>query len=162
MNAALRSLSTVVLMCLVFGCGTIMQGTTQEVGVTSNPSDATVAVNGESRGTTPLVLDLKRKGTYLVTLELDGYEPYETTLTRSTSGWVWGNILFGGLAGLAVDAVTGGMYKLTPEQIVAEFRRTESAATILHDDGGIYIAVVMQPRADWEKIGVLRSSESEM
>lgn len=32
----------------------------------------------------------------MVGIKLDGYEPYELTLTRKTSGWVIGNILFGG------------------------------------------------------------------
>jgi hypothetical protein len=56
----------------------------------------------------------------LVKIELPGYMPYETNLIRKVDGWIAGNIVFGGLIGLAVDAITGGMYKLTPEQIQSE------------------------------------------
>lgn len=47
-------------------------------------------------GTTPVIAKLERKQSHLVRLELDGYQPYETTLTKSVSGWVWGNLVFGG------------------------------------------------------------------
>ncbi len=48
---------------------------------------------------------------------MPGYQPFEATLTRSVSGWVWGNIVIGGLIGLAVDSISGGLYSLAPEQI---------------------------------------------
>jgi hypothetical protein len=38
---------------------------------------------------------------------------------------VWGNIVFGGIIGLAVDAITGGLYKLAPEQVSAQLARGE-------------------------------------
>ena len=52
-------------------------------------------------------------------VEFPGYQPFEATVTRSVSGWVAGNILFGGLIGLSVDAISGGLYTLGPEQITA-------------------------------------------
>jgi hypothetical protein len=38
-----------------------------------------------------------------------------------TSTWEWGNIIFAGLIGLAVDAWTGGMYELSQDKVSAEF-----------------------------------------
>ena len=52
-------------------------------------------------------------------IELPGYQPAESTITRGTSRWVLGNLLFGGLIGVVVDATSGGLYALTPEQISA-------------------------------------------
>ena len=92
----------------------------------------------------------------MVKIELDGYQPYETNLTRSTSGWVWGNIVFGGLIGLVVDASAGGMYKLTPDQIDSELRSAHAEA--LSNDG-LFIAVVLKADPSWEKIGSLTSSK---
>ena len=48
------------LVGMAVGCATLMQGTTQEVGISSTPSRATVSVNGGERGTTPVAVDLKR------------------------------------------------------------------------------------------------------
>ncbi len=139
------------------GCGTIMQGTTQQVGISRSPTNANVTINGQDYGSTPMILDLKRKDSHMVRIQLDGYEPYETNITRKTSGWVWGNIVFGGLIGLAVDAAAGGMYKLTPEQIEAELRAPLTNSVI--GDDGLFIAVVLNPKPSWERIDSLRSNE---
>lgn len=135
----------------LISCATIMQGTTQTVGISSSPSGALVTVDGKAMGKTPVMADLKRKDNHTVQIKLAAYEPHEMTITRSLSGWVVGNILFGGLIGLAVDAITGGMYKLTPAQINGEL--VKSVATT---DGDIlYVAVVLEPDPSWEKIGQL-------
>jgi uncharacterized protein YceK len=107
------------------GCCSIMHGTRQEIGVSSYPTGARVFVNGSQVGMTPATLELKRNASQRIRLELDGYQPYEMSLTKSTSGWVWGNIIFGGIIGLAVDAIDGALYKLSPEQISAQLSRGE-------------------------------------
>lgn len=134
-----------------------MQGTTQEVGISSQPSNAVVTINGQDHGTTPMIIDLKRKDSHMVRINLEGYQPYESSLTRSTSGWVWGNIVFGGLIGLVVDATAGGMYKLTPEQISAELRavQTDSITAV----NGLFISVVLEADPSWEKVGTLTSDK---
>jgi hypothetical protein len=122
------------------------------VGVSSTPTDATVVVDNMERGNTPVALDLKRKNQHTVRIEMDGYEPYEVTLTKSTSGWVWGNIVFGGFIGLAVDAITGGLYKLNPAQV--EARLAEETAELDADDEGVYLFVTLQPKVEWERLDV--------
>jgi|SRR5690554_5426773 len=151
-------LTIIMVLMLVFtqACGTIMQGTTQQIGINSNPSKASVTINGQNKGATPMIVDLKRKDSHMIRIELDGYEPYETTLTRKVSGWVWGNIVFGGLIGLVVDASAGGMYNLTPEQISAELRGGQLSYNENND--GFFIAVVLEPNSEWEKIGSLKSN----
>jgi hypothetical protein len=152
MRQTVATLVILSLLLVTVGCGSIINGTTQQVGISSNPSSARVSVNGELRGSTPVVLDLRRKNTHFLKLELDGYEPYETTLTRSTSGWLWGNIVVGGLIGLVIDASTGGMYKLTPQQVSAELRQ-RSAAVVVEEGLVIAFAPTADPR--WEKVGQL-------
>jgi hypothetical protein len=112
-----------------------------------------VTVNGKELGTTPLVAKLRRKDKHAVRIEMEGYAPYEMALSRSTSGWVWGNIVFGGIPGLAVDAITGGLYKLKPEQI--EGKLGESAAQVRHETDVLVVAVVLKPEAGWERIATL-------
>lgn len=142
-----------VLVMAGSGCATIVQGSSQEVGVSSSPSGASISVNGMPMGTTPALLDLRRKDRHLLRMELAGYQPYEIALTRSVSGWVWGNLAFGGIPGLAVDAITGGMYKLTPEQVAAEMRVSTASADARSET--LYIAVVLTPNPEWEQVGQL-------
>jgi hypothetical protein len=138
---------------LVAACATIMQGTSQEVSIASSPTGARLFLDGVDAGKTPLAASLKRKDKHTIRIEMEGYQPFEMALGRGTSGWVWGNIVFGGLPGLAVDAITGGMYKLQPEQVQA----TLSQATAAMDDrtDALVVTVVLRPDPTWEKIGNL-------
>jgi len=38
----------------------------------------------------PVIADLSRKDHHIVKIELDGYQPFEATVTRRVSGWVLG------------------------------------------------------------------------
>ncbi len=146
-----RALLAAALSLLIAGCATIMHGTQQDVGFGSVPTNARIAVDNQRTATTPAVMKLSRKDNHIVRIELDGYLPYEATLTRSVSGWVWGNIVIGGLVGLAVDAISGGLYKLTPEQMTATLGRQAGAAA----DGTLQVHVVLRADPAWERIGQL-------
>lgn len=145
--------------CLILGCATIIHGSKQDVGVSSSPTSANVIVDNQSMGQTPMTATLSRKDHHTVRIELEGYQLYETRLTRKASGWVFGNIIFGGIPGLIVDAITGGLYKLTPEQVEAELRKSETA--LIEKNSDIFISVVLQPDPGWEKIGQLKKVGSQ-
>jgi uncharacterized protein YceK len=147
------SLLALVLTIGVYGCATIMHGTSQDIGITSHPTGARVTIDNQEFGTTPVVAKLSRKDNHTIHMELPGYQPDDATVTRSTSGWVWGNIVFGGLIGLAVDAISGGLYKLTPEEVTGDLVATGQGEL---DGADIIIAVVLQPDPSWEKIGKLQ------
>jgi hypothetical protein len=52
-----------------------------------------------------------------------------------------------------VDAASGGLYKLTPEQVAGELgKRSANAVT----REGLYVRVVMAADPRWEKVGQLR------
>ena len=125
-------------------CATVTSGGSQQpVAITSIPSRAVVKVNGWERGTTPGVFRLPRNTPAMVSLELQGYEPYQIYLSRSINGWFWVNIPFFPL-GLIVDAATGAMYKLTPERISVEMRERRWQSGV-DEEGGFYILVLMEP-----------------
>ena len=155
-----RTLSRIVFFALggllVAACATIMQGTSQEVSVSSTPTGARVLVDGAEMGKTPLVASLKRKDKHVVRVELEGYQPFEMALGRATSGWVWGNIVFGGIPGLAIDAITGGMYKLKPEEIQATLAQSAALSTDPETDR-LVVTVVLRPDPAWERIGTLEA-----
>lgn len=147
----LCGLSAMALMAA--GCATLMQGTTQSISISSVPTDAEVIIDGMQFGRTPVIADLSRKDQHIVTIVLDGYEPYGTSLTKTMSGWAWGNIAFGLFIGLAVDAISGGLYNLSPEQIEAELEAQVSDCP--GSEEGLFIIAVLSADPDWERIGTL-------
>lgn len=134
------------------GCATIMHGTRQDVGISSTPTGASVSIDNIETGKTPFIAHLRRKDNHVVRMELAGYQPFEATLTRSVSGWVWGNLAFGGLIGLAVDGISGGIYKLTPEQISGALPSAQAS----NQRDGLYFIAVLKPHSDWLKVGQLQ------
>ncbi len=161
MNKTSGKVTLITLFALfLMGCGSLINGSTEFVGVTSSPSGAEVEINKTKIGETPLTQELSRKDTHSIKISMDGYESHEMIINRTTSGWVWGNILFGGLIGLAVDASTGGMYKLKPNEINAQL--TESGRASLQDgesDINLFVELVEKVDDNWEKIGQLEMSE---
>lgn len=158
-NMFLKAVSVIlcfVVLGLMAGCASIMHGTTQGVGFSSTPTGALITVDNKPCGNTPTIVELRRKDTHIVKIEMPGYLPFEATITRSVSGWVWGNIVFGGLIGLAVDAITGGLYKLAPEQVSAVLQKKGMSS--LYRDDTIYVATVLQPDKSWQRIGELQKA----
>ncbi len=148
----------VSLSVLVWSCATIMHGTTQKIGISSSPSGAKVVINNVEYGTTPTFAQLKRGDDHIVKISLEGYQTAELTITKSVSGWVWGNIVFGGLIGLAVDAISGGLYKLTPEQLHAELKKEGIG---LNDrENSLVVFTVLKPKIEWQKIGSLKIKDN--
>jgi hypothetical protein len=143
-----------VALLLITGCATIIHGTRQDVGISSTPTGASVTIDNLRSGTTPVFSKLRRKENHVVRIALPGYQPMDLTLTSSVSGWVWGNVAIGGLIGLAVDAISGGMYKLSPEEISAALGAT-SAGTATKSGDGIYVVVVLKPEENWVKVAQL-------
>lgn len=133
------------------GCATIMQGPKQQMSISSTPSAAQIMIDGANVGVTPMIAQLERKKSHVVRIIAPGYQPYEIPITKSVSGWVAGNLVFGGLIGLAVDAMTGSMYKLSPDTVNGML--TQSTAMGPRDQ--IVVRVVLAPDPSWEKIGQL-------
>ena len=145
-----------LLMLGLAGCASIIHGTHQDVGITSAPTGASVTIDNLQSGITPVFAKLTRKNNHIVRIELPGYELLDLTVTHSVSGWVWGNVAIGGLIGLAVDAISGGMYKLSPEQLSATLNASRTHASMSKTDDGIYLFVVLKSQSNWEKVAQLQ------
>ncbi len=103
-----------VLLC---SCSTIINKTTQEISIKSEPGNAKLSIDGKKFGTTPQVVNIDRGMNHLVKLELAGYEPYEIQITTEMSSWVWLNVFNGFIPGFAIDYLSGSMYCLFPTDI---------------------------------------------
>ena len=113
-----------------------------------------MTVDGKILGHTPVTASLTRKDNHTIRIALAGYQPYEMNVTHHVSGWVWGNIIFGGLIGLAVDAITGGLYSLDSQQVMAQLAQAHSSAVIRRN--GVYVLLVAAPDPTWERIASLQ------
>jgi hypothetical protein len=111
----IRGMAVVLVLLKLSGCATIVSGKTQEVVFDSSPSGARIEVNGATRGMTPSKVVLTKKENNPIVIKKEGFKPVTVVPSKGTSGWFWGNIVFGGLFGSTTDGVTGGMYKFAPD-----------------------------------------------
>ena len=126
----LRFAALAVLLLTAPACATIVQGEHQSVPIDSDPSGATVLVDGIEMGETPTILSLERGEDHTVVLQRDGYREVTLRLDKDFDfvPTVVGNLFSWGIFGFAVDYVTGAAYDLTPEQIT---RTLEAQGTAL-------------------------------
>jgi hypothetical protein len=103
------------------GCASITRGSTETWTADSDPTNAELRTSHGHTCTTPCTLELKRNQNFTVHIEREGYEPVEANVGHSTAGAggvaMAGNILFGGLIGVAVDAATGATQDLEPNPL---------------------------------------------
>ena len=105
----LAALCLLILSCLQMGgCATILNGDHQPVAFSSEPENATVKIDGVAMGKTPCVIPVARKGgDKLVQLELAGHKTVMLELDNQIAAAGFGNILFGGIIGVGIDAASG-------------------------------------------------------
>lgn len=113
------------------GCATITRGTTETLSIQSEPPGASVELSNGQTCRTPCSLEVKRKNEYLVYLRKDGFEPAQMTVTpkvaASGAAGMTGNVLFGGIIGLGVDAATGASKSLNPNPAHVHLRVADPA-----------------------------------
>ena len=162
MKNLITKAGVILISLLLTNCAAIVHGNKQLVDISSQPAGAKVYIDNHVYGSTPTSVKLKRIGRfpgessykkqYQVKIELEGYYPYEMKINRTVDGWFFGNILIGGLIGIIVDAASGSMFRLTPDQVVATMGRNN---TVMQNGDNIYIAVSLEIDSEWEKIGQL-------
>lgn len=117
----MRFAASIACVVLLSGCATIMEGTSQSVAIATAPAGALCNVDraGAHLGTvaaTPGSLRLdKSKNDLSVSCTKDGYQPASLTQSPKFVGTTFGNIVAGGLIGVAVDAASGANYEYPAE-----------------------------------------------
>jgi hypothetical protein len=103
---------TFAAACLA-GCGTITQGTSQNITITSTPpgGHCDLTRKGEHVATldkTPGTVKVdKTKNDMLLTCTLVGYQDASSNLESGYGAGTFGNIILGGGIGWAIDSATG-------------------------------------------------------
>ena len=109
---------------LVAGCATITRGKQDVLEIQTTPAGAQVQTsNGFSCGSTPCALKMDRRSDLVVNITKKGCKPVAINVTHKTANagaaGVAGNVLVGGIIGLAVDGATGASQDLVPNPVVA-------------------------------------------
>jgi PEGA domain len=122
------------------GCATIVNGRTQAVTVTSEPSGAQVFIGSQLVGVTPARVELKRRDAHIVLrLEKEGFSREEIALKRSVSAWVAG------------DAV--GLNPLSCQGL----NSADQCPALLAANIGTLVAVDFLTGAAYKHLGVVRA-----
>lgn len=145
MKCARSFVLIISISVLTPGCASIVEGKRQAISIETRAEGKPIA--GAScrlenrRGawllTTPNVAEVQRDYEDLVVrCELDGHDPGITTAKSSTKGMAFGNILFGGIIGAAVDVGSGAAYDY-PSIIRVELgqKRTAQSGTRSNTSG---------------------------
>lgn len=119
------------------GCATIINGTSQDVAVRSDPAGAKVKTTNGTECITPCELNLKRRHDLRVDLQREGYKPTYVLVQSRTGGAVAGNILMGGIVGGIVDSSNGATNTLYPEPVSVKLAPLNSSdeAMLLNEKG---------------------------
>jgi len=106
-------------------CATLTKGTTQQVSInTPGVQAATCTLNSSAIGTkvvnTPAVIVLdKSQDAIAVTCKKECYQDGVAIIASNTESMSAGNIVFGGVIGLGVDAASGAMNKYNADNQIA-------------------------------------------
>ncbi len=131
----MRRFAALLSIVALPGCATMMEGTGQSVSVATTPAGATCEMDraGTKLGMvnpTPGSLRIdKSKNDLDVTCSKPGYQQARTSTSPKFVGTTFGNIVFGGLIGVAVDAATGANYEY-PSEIKVELAPAPPATAI--------------------------------
>lgn len=140
MPQLLRLMASMAILALCTGCASIVSGTNQSLSVTSAGPGGNDVVGAKCRlvndkgswyATTPGSVTVHRSyGDLAVTCTHDSHDPGAASVKSSTKGMAAGNILFGGLIGVGVDAATGAAYDY-PNLIRVTMGQPVSAVPVL-------------------------------
>jgi len=129
----MRILEVVALCVVLGGCASATRGWHEQITLTSTPSGATATVDGlmgssadqptrTAECTTPCSVQVNRNDNLTVSFRKEGYEPQIVPLTKEVAGTgaagFAGNILLGGLVGMAVDGASGAALDHKPNPVI--------------------------------------------
>jgi hypothetical protein len=107
-----------LLGCLqLAACATVMNRGPVIVPIESEPPGATVTYISANVGITPCSVAMGNHCSQ-VTLSMPGYQDQVVEVGRGTNGWVLGNLLLGGVVGMAVDSASGASGVICSKPVV--------------------------------------------
>jgi hypothetical protein len=117
----MRIIAVVALALLAGACASITRGTTEQLQIHSNPPEAQARTSMGFVCVTPCTMQTNRKDEFTVTISKAGYHTAEIPVISRVGGGgaagFAGNILIGGVVGMAADAATGATLEHYPNPV---------------------------------------------
>jgi uncharacterized protein YceK len=133
-------ITMVAIIVTIYGCASIMSGTTQRVTFDSEPQGATVTIGKKAKkggqvtlvksinaGVTPLEVELPRRGSTMVQLSKEGFETQTVELKRTINNWFLGDVALLSPLSTSIDTSTGavneykrGQYMVTLQPLTTQ------------------------------------------
>ncbi len=118
----MRWLFVFALAAACGGCASVTRGTTEQVQISSEPAGADIRTSMGQVCVSPCTLQFNRKDEFSVTASKPGYHSAQMQVgTRVAAGGAAGfagNVLVGGVVGMAVDAATGATLEHYPNPVM--------------------------------------------
>ena len=127
----LRVVGCLPLILSIAGCATITQGTDQTLAVNSQPPGAACTLTREGAviaevANTPGSVSVS-KSTHGIVVDCDKPGYFGSTVLKSElNAATAGNVVIGGLIGIAVDAASGAMHKY-PQSVLVPLQQIEKS-----------------------------------
>jgi len=102
----------------VSACATTINGRSQKLLINTDPADAVIRIDGVRVHDTHAP-EISRSHDHAVTIEQSGFDPQTIAISRRLNGVFWLNFLWGPafVVGMTVDASTGAMWELDPDEL---------------------------------------------
>lgn len=112
-------LAIIAILSILPGCASIARGTTEDVVIITSPADAKITTSiGSNCTSSPCTIKVNRKTPFTATAAKPGYHTgslfIDTKMSGKGTAGLAGNVLFGGVIGVGVDAVSGATLDHTP------------------------------------------------
>lgn len=119
-----------LLASTLAGCATITRGTTENVTLNSEPAGATARTSvGLVCDATPCTFEMARKQDFAVVFTKPGYREETVVVATQTpfggGAALAGNLLAGGLVGIALDSSNGATLEHTPNPVFVALKPEE-------------------------------------
>ena len=120
--AKLTAIAFIMTSHVLIGCASIVSETDSTTYIETEPEKARCELHGQDFRRvidTPASVHLDADAAPVtVSCKADGYRETAEVLDTSMDGWILGNIIFGGIIGVAVDAARGAGQKFPPRFMV--------------------------------------------
>ena len=111
-------LPAVIIMSALNGCGTVFGGLSQDVKLSSDPSNAQVLDSGTGlKYNTPVTVSLKKGRSHSLEFSKEGYKKEVVPLRREARFLWWFLDAFSLGIGNLIDAATGGLFDIIPDKV---------------------------------------------
>jgi hypothetical protein len=117
----MRIVAVIAFALLAGACASITRGTTEQLQINSNPPEANARTSMGFVCITPCTLQTNRKDEFVVTISKPGFHTAEIPVATHVGGGgaagFAGNVIIGGVVGMAADAATGATLDHFPNPV---------------------------------------------